>query len=263
MHPTSAQRRCVSSGSRHAVPGSPVTKGGGSRLEVRETLPAPELLLIDPMAPLDFAVLLRPAGPNVPVPDPGGFDPEDKGEGELLPVIALQPLDGEREGPPELGEDGVGRALMQTPVEPQDAKARAVVQGRVLKRPAARDLHVLHVDLNRLSRFRLLEESHLARFPLAGPPQAGQAHVAKHRLNRAHGQPHPVHALEPKPCASRPVTKLLAGLADQLYGLEQTRWNRIQAAKLLGISYRALLYKIKEAEFDRQSASNPRPGRDP
>jgi hypothetical protein len=218
MHPTSAQRRCVSSGSRHAVPGSPVTKGGGSRLEVRETLPAPELLLIDPMAPLDFAVLLRPAGPNVPVPDPGGFDPEDKGEGELLPVIALQPLDGEREGPPELGEEGEARAVMQTPVEPQDAKARAVVQGRVLKRPAARDLHVLHVDLNRLSRFRLLEESHLARFPLAGPPQAGQAHVAKHRLNRAHGQPQPVHALEPKPCASRPVTKLLPGLTDQLYG---------------------------------------------
>ena len=48
-----------------------------------------------------------------------------------------------------------------------------------------------------------------------------------------------------------------------LQALEQTRWNRIQAAKLLGISYRALLYKIKEAEFDRQSASNPRPGRDP
>ena len=27
--------------------------------------------------------------------------------------------------------------------------------------------------------------------------------------------------------------------------LEQTRWNRKQAAKFLGISYKALLYKIK------------------
>jgi two-component system, NtrC family, response regulator AtoC len=28
--------------------------------------------------------------------------------------------------------------------------------------------------------------------------------------------------------------------------LEQTGWNRVRAAKLLKISYRALLYKIKE-----------------
>jgi two-component system response regulator AtoC len=48
-----------------------------------------------------------------------------------------------------------------------------------------------------------------------------------------------------------------------LQALERTRWNRIQAAKLLGISYRALLYKIKDAKLDRQSAPNPRPGRDP
>jgi two-component system, NtrC family, response regulator AtoC len=35
--------------------------------------------------------------------------------------------------------------------------------------------------------------------------------------------------------------------------LQQTRWNRREAAELLGISYKALLYKIKEAEFDRAS----------
>jgi hypothetical protein len=77
-------------------------------------LPAPELLLIDPMAPFDFAVLLRPAGPDVSVadPDPGGFDPQHKGEGELLAVVTLQSLDGEREGPPELGQEGEARAVM-------------------------------------------------------------------------------------------------------------------------------------------------------
>ncbi len=36
--------------------------------------------------------------------------------------------------------------------------------------------------------------------------------------------------------------------------LEDTRWNRVKAAKLLRISYRALLYKIKDVGLDR-----PRP----
>jgi transcriptional regulator with GAF, ATPase, and Fis domain len=35
--------------------------------------------------------------------------------------------------------------------------------------------------------------------------------------------------------------------------LQQTRWNRREAAEILGISYKALLYKIKEAEMDRAS----------
>lgn len=35
--------------------------------------------------------------------------------------------------------------------------------------------------------------------------------------------------------------------------LEQTRWNRREAAELLGVSYKALLYKIKEAELGRAS----------
>src|ERR1700736_2746983 len=107
---------------------------------------------------------------------------------------------------------------MQSPVEPEDPEPRAVVQGGVLKGPASRDLHVLDVHLNRLSWFRLLEEFHLAGFPLARPPQAGHAQVAKHPLNRTHRQPDPVHALEPKPGASCPVPQLLAGVADQLYG---------------------------------------------
>jgi two-component system, NtrC family, response regulator AtoC len=35
--------------------------------------------------------------------------------------------------------------------------------------------------------------------------------------------------------------------------LEQTRWNRREAAEILGVSYKALLYKIKEAELDKAS----------
>jgi two-component system response regulator AtoC len=33
--------------------------------------------------------------------------------------------------------------------------------------------------------------------------------------------------------------------------LEQTGWNRVRAAKLLRISYRALLYKIKDVGLSR------------
>ncbi len=37
-----------------------------------------------------------------------------------------------------------------------------------------------------------------------------------------------------------------------LQALEQTQWNRVRAAKLLEISYRALLYKIKDNGLDRE-----------
>jgi DNA-binding NtrC family response regulator len=38
--------------------------------------------------------------------------------------------------------------------------------------------------------------------------------------------------------------------------LEQTRWNRLRAAKLLNISYRALLYKIKDAGIGAERADS-------
>src|SRR5882724_7493733 len=53
------------------VRGLPDSKRSSGRLEVGEAVPAPELLLIDAVAPLDFAVLLRAPGP-----DPSGFDPQ-------------------------------------------------------------------------------------------------------------------------------------------------------------------------------------------
>ena len=37
--------------------------------------------------------------------------------------------------------------------------------------------------------------------------------------------------------------------------LEQTGWNRVKAAKVLKISYRALLYKIKDARLEREPAA--------
>ena len=35
--------------------------------------------------------------------------------------------------------------------------------------------------------------------------------------------------------------------------LQQTRWNRREAAEMLGVSYKALLYKIKRADLDGAS----------
>jgi two-component system response regulator AtoC len=45
--------------------------------------------------------------------------------------------------------------------------------------------------------------------------------------------------------------------------LKETRWNRVRAAKLLGISYRALLYKIKDVGLasDRTTEQQPVPAR--
>ena len=37
--------------------------------------------------------------------------------------------------------------------------------------------------------------------------------------------------------------------------LEQCRWNRVKTAKMLKISYRALLYKIKDMGLKQDSAA--------
>jgi transcriptional regulator with GAF, ATPase, and Fis domain len=39
--------------------------------------------------------------------------------------------------------------------------------------------------------------------------------------------------------------------------LEQTRWNRVKAAKLLTISYRSLLYKIKHFQLEPGTRQTP------
>jgi len=51
------------------------------------------------------------------------------------------------------------------------------------------------------------------------------------------------------------IGRRAAQLAEReaiLQALEQTQWNRVRAAKLLDISYRALLYKIKDNGLDRE-----------
>ncbi len=69
------------------------------------------------------------------------------------------------------------------------------------------------------------------------------------------GANRPVPAAKPGAVSLKAVSKRAAMAAEReaiLRALEQTRWNRLQAAKLLSISYRALLYKIKDAALDRE-----------
>jgi hypothetical protein len=49
-------------------------------------------------------------------------------------------------------------AVVQPPVQPEDPEPGAVIEGRVLKGPPARDLDELHVDLDRLPGLGLFEE---------------------------------------------------------------------------------------------------------
>jgi len=61
----------------------------------------------------------------------------------------------------------------------------------------------------------------------------------------------------PKPAtlSLKDISRKAALVAEReaiLQALEQTQWNRVRAAKLLEISYRALLYKIKDAGLDRE-----------
>jgi two-component system response regulator AtoC len=61
----------------------------------------------------------------------------------------------------------------------------------------------------------------------------------------------------PKPAtlSLKDISRKAALIAEReaiLQALEQTQWNRVRAAKLLEISYRALLYKIKDSGLDRE-----------
>jgi two-component system response regulator AtoC len=68
----------------------------------------------------------------------------------------------------------------------------------------------------------------------------------------------PVPAVKPGTVSLKIVGRKAAQAAEReaiLRALGQTRWNRLQAAKLLNISYRALLYKIKDAGLEPEHRS--------
>ena len=62
--------------------------------------------------------------------------------------------------------------------------------------------------------------------------------------------------IEPRQYSLKDVSRQAARVAEReliLRMLQHTRWNRKEAAEILGISYKALLYKIKENGLDKAS----------
>jgi DNA-binding NtrC family response regulator len=60
----------------------------------------------------------------------------------------------------------------------------------------------------------------------------------------------------PSHCSLKDIARHAARAAEReliLRMLQHTRWNRKEAAEILGISYKALLYKIKENGLDKAS----------
>jgi two-component system response regulator AtoC len=66
----------------------------------------------------------------------------------------------------------------------------------------------------------------------------------------ANGQGHAPQPAAPTRVFLKDIGRKAAQAAEReamVRMLEETRWNRVKAAKALGISYRALLYKLKES----------------
>jgi len=64
----------------------------------------------------------------------------------------------------------------------------------------------------------------------------------------------PAPAAPPFNCSLKDVSRTAARGAERdliFKMLQQTRWNRKETAEILGISYKALLYKIKENGLDK------------
>jgi two-component system response regulator AtoC len=89
------------------------------------------------------------------------------------------------------------------------------------------------------------------RVPPAEPPRPAPAQTA----GADHGAPPADTAAQPPMnCSLKDVSRSAARGAERdliARMLQQTRWNRKETADILGISYKALLYKIKENGLDK------------
>jgi two-component system response regulator AtoC len=93
---------------------------------------------------------------------------------------------------------------------------------------------------NMIKRMIVLRDPDPSRVPLAG-------------VTASAGDQDPAKRAKTAPGSLRTISRKAAQAAEQsaiLKALEHTHWNRLRAAKLLNISYRSLLYKIKAAGLD-------------
>ena len=98
---------------------------------------------------------------------------------------------------------------------------------------------------NMIKRMIVLGDPLLRRSPLSGA-----------------GAPADDRPPKPATLSLKDISRKAALVAERgaiLQALEQSQWNRVRAAKLLEISYRALLYKIKDSGLDRERRNAHRP----
>jgi two-component system, NtrC family, response regulator AtoC len=102
---------------------------------------------------------------------------------------------------------------------------------------------------NTIKRMIVLDDPDLTK----GPLPDGAPHRAESQA---------VPAVKPTAVSLKEISRKAAHAAERsaiLKALEETQWNRIRAARLLNISYRSLLYKIKDAALDRNRRATDRP----
>src|SRR3989449_176902 len=105
---------------------------------------------------------------------------------------------------------------------------------------------------NLIKRMIVLDDPFLTRVPL---PDAGADGGRFHPASPASLEPAPLAAQEP---SLKEISRRASQAAEReaiAKMLEQTGWNRVRAARALRISYRALLYKIKQAGLDVERSS--------
>jgi transcriptional regulator with GAF, ATPase, and Fis domain len=113
---------------------------------------------------------------------------------------------------------------------------------------------------SRLGERRRPEMPHEVIFTAAAPPEppAAPSQPIPHPP-----QPAPATAAD-EPASLKLIGRAAARAAERelmLRMLHRTRWNRKEAAEILGISYKALLYKIKEHRLDDPLTDPDPPGR--
>src|SRR5882724_11238271 len=96
----------------------------GGFLEGGKRLPLPQFLVVDPMAALDFAVLLGASRRDVAMANAGGLHREGEGERPFCPVVRLHLSNRKRQGGAELPQKRQTRSMIELSIQPEDAKPR-------------------------------------------------------------------------------------------------------------------------------------------